>query len=526
MTKKKKTTVSRDDSFIDVDKVLDDTITSRVPSREDAAAKRKFVSVIKAEQWWVEQSRKDPAIFFEYVSGLKVAKHHRLWLANIFNPQHKRLNLIAPRESSKTTLVNYAMAWFIGVNPLATNGIISVSDDQAQARLGDIKGTITTNVRYRNVFPNIHLDTLGSRKNTQGQFTVYSTQNGMTYQTWRLLQAKKGSTKDPTLKTAGRGGKGVIGSRFSGILILDDIIDHNDMTDAAQQKVLDYIFKTLVPCVTEEGRIVTIGTRWMIGDVPERLKYNSSWKTIEFPALSKDPKTGELRSYWQEVRSVESLLAKKEEIGDSAFNIMYMNDPKTLTANLFEEEWLLRDLPEPLPEFYQIWITTDQALAMNNRSDFNCYHLVGIDVHNNYYLLDTMHFKALPEQQIDHLISFHARSVQVYGRVDGVLFENIAMQSLFAMGLQQRRPDIPIFFHRPQGDKMTRAQIVSRFAGSKKLYISQNIPSLSQIKSEWMNFPLHRNDDTLDALSLLMQYMGLNAVSAEVTYINASPLVL
>lgn len=485
------------------------SILEPLKKKLDEGQTAKFVTLIRAEKWWIEQARINPAVFIEYVTGFTLGLHHRMWIANLFHPDRNRLNIIAPRESGKSTIINYAMAWLIGAQPLSNNVIVSVGSEQASARLRMIKSTIRDNIRYHNVFPDVFIDNRNGVPDTQQQFTVWSNRNNTPYSAWRLMVEKHGSPKDATLYCSGRGGRGILGARISGLMILDDIIDENDTNDAAQEKVMTYIIQTLIPCVKESGRVVNIGTRWMLGDIPERLRANPRWHTLEIQALRKSEVTGELQSYWPTQWPVYMLLAKKEEMqNDALFNVMYMNDPTALVGSLFNLEALSRGLPSPLPHLKSVWITTDQAISLKNRSDFNVYQLIGIDNANNYYLLDMERFKADPNGQVARLTDFYSRAIQLYGVVDGVLMENVGMQAFLQDILLKERPDLPIISHTPRGDKHHRASAVSKYSIAGKLYINQTLPDINSLKSEWLNFPLHKHDDTLDPISLLIQYLG------------------
>lgn len=501
-------------------------VKSREQAQRDENRKNKFVSIVHAEQWWVEQAYNNPVAFMEYVSGLTPAKHHRIWLANMFHPERKRINIIAPRESAKSTVTVYGMLWYISRNPLSSNGIVSVSASQAEDRLRMIKLTIMDNVRYRNVFPYIHIDDRAGVPNTQNQFTVKSTKDGMDYRIWRFYVEKFGSSKDPTLVAAGRGSRSLIGRRYSGILLLDDIIDQEDLSDYQQEKVMRYIMQSLIPCVKEEGRVFCIGTRWMVNDVPEQLSKNPQWHTIQIDALKRDPVTGELKSYWPEYWPVERLEQRRQEMqNDALFEIQYLNNPQAMTSSLFSLADLSHDIPRPLPDFKFVYITTDQAISMSARADFNVYMCVGIDRYDNYYILDMVRFKGDVEQQIQILSSFYDKSVELYKKVNAVLFEKVAMQGIFSNLLNKMRPDIPTDKFAPKGDKSIRANLVARYAKAGKLFINQQLPDLSTLISEWINFPLAKHDDTLDPLGLLMQYTSAT-VSVKKLHFIRSPHLL
>jgi predicted phage terminase large subunit-like protein len=467
-------------------------------------------ALIRAEKWWAERARADVTAFFEYVSGLRAAEHHRRWLKAIL--EHDRVNIIAPRESGKTSLLVYAMLWNIGRAPLSTNAIISVSSAVAEDRLRMLRGTMLENPRFRNVFPHVVPDTRNGIPNTQVEMTVKRTD--IPYPHWRRLVETQGSPKDPTLVVGGVGSRSIIGRRFSGILMLDDIIDESDLNAAAQERIMRYLMQTLVPAVKEGGKIVH-------NDVPEQLSRNPVWHTIDIPAILKD-ENGEPRSYWPEVWPLERLERKRQEIAnDAIFNIMYMNNPTTMTSSLFTLDDLKRGLPLPLPPLRRLYITTDQAISMSTRSDWTVYQAVGVDEHNNYYLLDMLRFKGDPDHQLERLSAFHDHCSRVYGRpVDGVLFENVAMQTHFVHLLNKSRPDIVTYAHAPKGDKHARAALVSRAARSGKLFFNLQMPDYHYLVNEWLNFPLARHDDTLDAISLLLQFLSKTMTVKEVRFIR------
>lgn len=471
--------------------------------------RRRFVTTIKAEQWWAEKARNDPTFFIEYLTEQKPANHHRIWLANFFSPQRKRINLIAPRESAKTTISVYGMLWFMSKAPLRTNCIVSVAEKQATDRLMMIYDAISNNPRYRNVFPWIHID--NHRANTQREFTIYSDYEGMPYSAWKSLITRTASPldKNPTLYATGSGGRGMISRRINGWMLIDDIIDEDTLTDAAQEKTMDYMMRTLIPCVQEEGKVIVIGTRWMIGDVPERLKNNPAYYTSELPAIIRDGE-GNQHSYWPEFWPLEKLENKRIETNnDAIFNIMYMCDPQAMVMSYFTIEGMNKDLPDPLPKLTKIYVSTDVAISQKAKADFNVAMAIGLDEDNNAYLLDMVRFKAAVEDIAEQFANFCDKIALSFGRFDGLLSENVAFQAAVYQILMSRRPDIPIIPVTPKGDKGHRASVVSHWQKQGKLYINQNMPDIKQLKSEWLNFDLHPHDDTLDPVGLLFQYLGM-----------------
>jgi hypothetical protein len=489
------------------------------------AREKRFVSVIRAERWWTEKARKDPAFFIHYLSGLQPARHHKIWLANLFHPDRHRINLIAPRDSGKSTILAYAMAYKIGSDPLSTNGIVSVSADQAEKRMRMIHGIINNNTRYKNVYPHIHLDT--RFPDTQTEFTVWSSENKRTYNNWRRLVENKGSAKDPTIRIGGRGGRVMIGSRFSGWLLLDDIIDREDLNDKAQEEVERYLMETLEPAVKEEGKIVNIGTRWMPMDLPERLKQNEEWHTVEIQATLKDA-NGNRHSYWPEYWPLEKLDKKRRTMkNDALYFIMYENDPTAIISALFAEQHLRRDVPMPLPAFKQLFVSTDFATSLKQRADFTVFQVLGVAHNNDVYLVRQKRMKKDINSSIDELVRFSHDAADTYGRFDGILVEKVTSSAAVRQILSKVDPRLPVHDVSLKGDKGHRASILADWVRRGKFFIHQGIEDLEILISEWINFTLESgHDDTLDTSSLLFQHLNLEVVaSAEVKQVHSQFLI-
>ena len=422
-----------------------------------------------------------------------------------------------------STVMALSIAWLIGRAPLLTHALISVSAVQAQARLRMVRNMVGENPRYRNTFPYIAIDK--RLPDTQNEFSVWSKQHNMSYSSWRSFVSRKGSDKDPTFYAAGATGKGIIGRRISGFFGWDDIIDETMLTVLAQEKMERYIILTCLPCLEPGGKGLYIGTRWMIGDVPQRLIENPAWRSLVLSAIKFD-ETGKRYSYWPEWWDLERLDLKKFQMNNNIlFDIMYMCDPRAMSANLFTMESLSRDVPDPLPPLKALYITTDSAVSEETYADYNVYIAVAIDTSDNFYILDLVRFKDDPDAIVNRLISFAQKIAFIYGRLDNILFEKAGFQAFFKGIFSARRPDLPTEPVVPIGDKGHRADLVSELARSGRLFIRQSLQELPTIQAEWMNFPKYPHDDTLDPMGLLLQYLAADITVASVSQIRSSYLL-
>ncbi len=477
-------------------------------------------TVAGAERWWVDKARDDPYFFIWYVTGFQPAKHHKIWLSRMFHPDKRRINIVAPRESAKSTIAVYALAWLMAKYPLLTFGIIAVSATVAKDRLSMLRALFAENARFRNVFPWIKIDT--RKPDTQDEFSILSDYDNMPYTIWKTMITTKHSelVKNPSIFASGNGGKGIIGRRISGVLLMDDMVDDSFLSDELQTKMMKYISSVLEPCVTTMGRIWNIGTRWMVDDIYEKLMKNPAWESIMIPAIIEDD-TGKQHSYWPEYWPLDILDNKRIAMDDDLlFRIMYLCDPTAITAALFARHVIDRDIPELHPPFVDVYVTIDTATSMRTYGDWNVIYIAGVDKERNVYLMDGIRFKDETEETVEKIIQMCDAAFTIYDKLTACLIEHVNAEGTFISLLNSRRPDIPVKGVRPKGDKMQRAKQVSYWGIKNKLYINQQLPFIANLKSEWQNFPVHKHDDTLDPVSQLFQELQFGRVQAQLLTVN------
>lgn len=533
-TKKRRTAKSRTSQS----EILSNlTVDANLDPATGRPKQARFVTVHTAEKWLIEQSRINPSWFIYYLTGMEPPLHFRMWYSMLFNfadPKFYRLNFLAPRESGKTTAITYGMAWFISRFPWLTNAIVSVSSTIAQKRLAMIKDIIDIDTRYRNVFPWVYTD--DRQRNTVDQFSIYADAlynpadkhiTTINYNIWRSLVKRIGSPKDPTINCGGVAGRGLIGSRWSGIFLMDDIIDHTMLTDDIQDTIMQIIVGTYVPALKEKAKGVNIGTRWMPNDVPERLKKNPAWHTVEIPAMMTDPDTGELKSYWPQYWPVQKLLDKKAEMDDDAmFEIMYMNNPQGLIAAKFRQSGLAQALPPQLPAFKFIYVGTDFAVGTKTQHDFNAFTAVGIDAANRIYILDLMQFKATPDVVLQNLIDFATSVLERFGRLDKILIEKVGFQTNIGFDLSQKASQLPVDYVPLAGDKDHRVSMLARKSNNNEVFYPLNHKHYKALVSEALNFSPNRgHDDMLDSITIVLLYSSRSGTSAKVRRVRSRHMI-
>ena len=214
------------------------------------------------KNFWLAFTKKtldrNPDAFMKTILKYKVENFHARWLE--FQSSRTRTLVLAPRGHGKTTIltVGYAL-WRVCVNPLERVLLVSSTGMQAEGFLREIKAQIEKNENLLAVYG----DLKGERW-TDTEITV----PGFTR-----------PAKEASITAAGV--CGAIISRHYETIILDDAVDaDSSRTDEARDRLAEWYYKVLEPCVEPGGRIHVIGTRYHPEDLYGRLISGAS--NVEF----------------------------------------------------------------------------------------------------------------------------------------------------------------------------------------------------------------------------------------------------
>lgn len=468
-----------------------------------------------------EKCQNDIYAYAKYVFGYDPASHHREWIDTFFDEESNKLIIVSPRESAKTTWMStILLTWWIGKYPEKTNQILSVTEDQAINRLIVIRDTIISNPRWKMVFPYCEID--NRKKLTTTEFSVWDRRKGGTYASWRSWESQhKDSLKESTLMAAGAGSGRVIGNRYTGIVLIDDIHDEKNINTREQIDKVDMWFhRTVLPCLRPQAKCLIIGTRWAPEDLLGRLTekklpifdgyeitgYNSLWKTIQTNALWIDEDRNYV-SYWPENWPVDRLLAKKEEVGEVIFELMYNSNPYAMSSDLFKAEWLENVFParDKLPFFRWIDIGVDPAFTKSTRADNSAVVLLGVTPNLEVYNLD-MEVGKFDKNELRAVMErMYYQALSNYGKVDRIWFEKVGAQ-VAMMDELVSETGLPIegVAVNNKGDKVIRAQAFSITCANGKYYCDFTTRIGRMHYGELLSFPTAPHDDTVDAVAIVL----------------------
>lgn len=168
------------------------------------------------------------------------------------SPASRKLFLM-PRGHLKSSIIT--VGWGLqqvlkdpNIRVLITNAVW----DKARAFLNQISGYLTD----RSALPQI--------------FGAFQTPNmRWTRDEIEIAQKTSRTIKEPTISTAGLE-KSLTGYHYD-LIIHDDLVDKENVTTKEQIEKVKGFYRNSLPLLDPGGRIVVIGTRWVIGDLYQEL---------------------------------------------------------------------------------------------------------------------------------------------------------------------------------------------------------------------------------------------------------------
>ncbi len=339
---------------------------------------------------------------------------------------HHQLCLL-PRDHGKSAMIAYRVAWEITKNPAIRVLYISSTANLAEKQLGFIKSILTSKI-YQRFWPEMVLPEEGKREKwTNSEISVDHP----------LRKAE--AIRDPTVFTAGLT-TGITGMHCD-IAVLDDVVvKENAYTEEGRERVRQQ-YSLLASIEGADSYEWVVGTRYhpndlyndMLGMSVEEFDANGELigeeKIYEvFERQVEDAGDGRGGFLWPRQQRGDGkwygfdarILAQKRAkyLDRTQFRAQYYNDPNDaesapISRDLFQ--YYNRALVQKHngSVFYgnkklNVFAAVDFAYSLTKKADFTAIVVVGIDMHNNLYVLDIERFKTDKiKEYFDHILSLH-----------------------------------------------------------------------------------------------------------------------
>jgi predicted phage terminase large subunit-like protein len=433
----------------------------------------------------------DVYAYGEYVFGYEAQPHHRAMVDFIDECIDRRQNgvVLMPRGSAKTTWGNTIKTTHtVSRHKDIRIGLISNTAKQSNDFSRAIRYTLEANTQQHELFGNLK----SSQKWTDVE--------------WLRADSRWAGSKDVTLYSAGAGGA-IISKRFD-VILCDDILDEeNTSTPEAREKVENWFWKTLRPCLVPGGIIIVLGTRWAEDDLYQHLidppeKGGRGWRNLIVQAIQKDA-DGEEFSYWPEYWPLDKLHEERLGMGSALFSCAYQNDISGLmTGNVFLKRNYQYFSTLPEGRSFTIRMGIDLASSERERADFTARAITAEDNENgDFYVLAVYR-----DKRETHHAEFINDGYMAYPQMGLVICENNQFQSTLIQEVMRDYPRIPIEGRKSDVDKVTRARAVAAKYEAHKVFHHSSLEG-SDFEREQLSFP-KGHDDMIDALGFSMDLGG------------------
>lgn len=275
-------------------------------------------------------ARNDPNDFCEYcfedtATGEPIiqAPHHRLWQDK--TEEHNRLVMWYPIEHGKTTQTKMMWCRKLGQHPDRQYAHLSSKAGQAMKMVGSVKREIESNEKLREVYPDLKpsLSGIGRSMETWGNEAI------------RVHGSPPGAN-DPSLAAYGLEGK-ILGSRLHGVVIDNGLDASNTYTEAMREKMLLRVKDEIIGRILPGGFLWILDTAWFHDDFMHELAKLSAWHSVKLDA-NVPLREGD-ETLWQAQFPKERLESRLAELGQTAYDRQFRNQPLSETMNFFKREF-------------------------------------------------------------------------------------------------------------------------------------------------------------------------------------------
>lgn len=335
--------------------------------------------------------------------------------------------VLLPRDHQKSALIAFRVAWEITKNPAIRVLYISSTANLAQKQLKFIKDILTSELYYSFWPEMVNRD---EAKREKWKETEISVDHPI---------RKKESVRDPTIFTAGLT-TNIVGLHCD-IAVLDDVVvDDSAYSPEGREKCKNQV-SYLASIAGTDSRTWAVGTRYhpkdlyydlgqiiveMIGEDGEIETSYSLYEVLEKQVEDRGDGAGNF--LWpRSARSdgkmfgfdAKELAKKKAQYADvTKFRAQYYNNPNDLSESPIQPSLFQYYNTKYLKQENGYWFYNDKRLALsaaidfayslNKKADFSCVVVVGVDVNNNYYVLDIDRFKTNKiSEYFDRILRLH-----------------------------------------------------------------------------------------------------------------------
>ena len=311
--------------------------------------------------------------------------------------------------------------------------------------------------------------------------------------------ANRWHTTEGGIYVAAGVGSGITGKGAHILLIDDPIKDHEEAESEIYRKRLWNWYKsTAYTRLMPNGAIILIQTRWHEDDLVGKLLAEQEkgegddWEVLHLKAVH------EGRALWPAWYALPALKKIEKVVGPREWQALYQGEPTPDEGVNFKREWVR--YYDKLPENMKMYGASDYAVTEDDL-DYTVHGVIGLDENDDMYVVEIWRKQTQTDKWIEALFHLVQKwKPLVWGEEAGQIIKSVGPFIL------KRQIEDKIYFHREQFassvNKVIRSRSFEARMSMGKVYFPRNEEWGETLISELMKFPLGKNDDQVDVMSL------------------------
>ena len=424
--------------------------------------------------------------------------HHEIY-RNLADESKKRVLIAAPRGTAKSTVTSLILPLHrIAFKPSASDlFIVIVSESQSQSInfLSRIKYHLINSQNFKEMFGNYGPET--AKRWTNNDIVL---SNGA-----RIVAVGTGQRVRGFIE----------GDTRPNLIIVDDYESElNAATAEARAKNRKWITEAVIPSLSDEGRIVMIGTVISEDCFLYWAKESPVWKVLWYAIYDDDGK-----SIWEErfpEKRIQDIKTEFESVGNlNGFYQEYMNEAQSPDDAPFKPQYIKlhhyifkyldgdsvligksggKNIKKPV----NVYCGIDPASSLSRRADFFVIATVALDADGNIYILDILRDKVDPAYQPEKIIEIYKKFRPKRMTIETVGYQEALRANVRKMMLEQNLyiPGLEKGIKPRQRKSERLLSLVAPLAKGEFFFRPEDLHA----QQEFLSYPRGKHDDILDAI--------------------------
>ena len=315
-------------------------------------------------------------------------------------------------------------------------------------------------------------------------------------------------------RAAGSGG--AITGFGAHLMLIDDPV--KGIEEALSKYIQDKTWQTYLNDVytrlMKGSALVNIQTRWVEDDLAGRMleamasDEGDTFEVLHIPATRDkvtgkpvDPTHPNAAALWPDEYPIESLQRIQKTVFPTTWQSLYQGNPLPEMGNFFKRDTIRTYSEVPRLDLMRIYGASDYAVTHDD-GDYTVHLVVGVDANDNLFVLDMWREQASSEVWVETLLDLADRwKPLLWFEEGGQIRKGVGPL------INKRQRERSIYFAREDlassRDKPTRAQSIRGRMALGMVQFPAKAPWWPDMLDEILKFPMGKNDDMVDTLSLI-----------------------